>query len=59
MEKTEHVLLAGEGANEFAHEMNVEFADDEYFFTEHRYRQLLTAIEAESRAARPCSEEGE
>jgi len=46
MEKTEHILLAGEGANEFAHEMHVEFETDEYFFTEHRYRQLLTAIEA-------------
>jgi L-asparaginase / beta-aspartyl-peptidase len=46
MEKTEHILLAGEGANEFAHEMHVEFETDEYFFTEHRYRQLLKAIEA-------------
>jgi beta-aspartyl-peptidase (threonine type) len=46
MERTEHVLLAGEGANEFAREMGVEFETDEYFFTEHRYRQLLKAIEA-------------
>lgn len=46
MERTEHCLLAGEGANEFAHEMKVEFAPDEYFFTEHRYLQLLKAIEA-------------
>jgi len=46
MERTEHCLLAGEGANEFAHECRVEFETDEYFFTEHRYRQLLTAIEA-------------
>ena len=45
MEKTEHCLLAGEGANEFAHELKVEFESDEYFFTEHRYRQLLKAIE--------------
>lgn len=45
MQKTEHILLAGEGAEEFAHQMKVEFADDEYFFTEHRYRQLLKAIE--------------
>ena len=45
MERTEHILLAGEGANEFAHELKVEFESDEYFFTEHRYRQLLTAIE--------------
>ena len=43
MEKTPHILLAGEGANEFAREMNVEFADDAYFFTQHRYEQLLKA----------------
>ena len=45
MEKTEHILLAGEGANEFARDCRVEFEPDEYFFTEHRYRQLLKAIE--------------
>jgi beta-aspartyl-peptidase (threonine type) len=43
MERTEHILLAGNGANEFAHEMNVEFADDAYFFTDFRYQQLLKA----------------
>ena len=46
MEKTEHVLLAGDGANQFAQEMGIEFADDAYFFTEHRYEQLLRAREA-------------
>ncbi len=46
MDRTEHCLLAGEGANEFAKEMRVKFETDEYFFTEHRYRQLLKAIEA-------------
>jgi len=45
MDRTEHCLLAGEGANEFAKEMKVKFETDEYFFTEHRYRQLLKAIE--------------
>ena len=45
MERTEHILLAGDGANEFARQMNVEFADDSYFFTEHRYQQLLKARE--------------
>ena len=43
MEKTEHILLAGDGANEFAREMKIELADDEYFFTDFRYRQLLEA----------------
>ncbi|HEY0429243.1 MAG TPA: isoaspartyl peptidase/L-asparaginase [Pyrinomonadaceae bacterium] len=45
MEKTPHVLLAGEGANEFAQEMNVEFEADDYFFTDVRYQQLLQARE--------------
>lgn len=45
MERTEHCLLAGEGANKFARQCQVEFEKDEYFFTEHRYRQLLKAIE--------------
>jgi L-asparaginase / beta-aspartyl-peptidase len=43
MENTPHILLAGAGANEFAKEMGVEFEDDAYFFTQHRYDQLLRA----------------
>lgn len=43
MEKSEHILLAGAGANEFAREMNVEMVDDRYFFTDFRYQQLLKA----------------
>ncbi len=46
MESSEHVLLAGEGANQFAEQMGVETAPDEYFFTQHRYDQLVEAIEA-------------
>lgn len=44
MERTEHILLAGEGANQFAEEMGVETESDEYFFTEHRWLQLQRAI---------------
>lgn len=43
MQRTPHVFLAGPGANQFAAEMGVEMADDAYFFTEHRYEQLLRA----------------
>lgn len=46
MERTEHVLLAGEGANQFADEMDVERREDEYFFTEHRWLQLQEAMAA-------------
>jgi len=44
MEKTEHVLLAGEGANQFAEEVGVATEPDEYFFTEHRWLQLQEAM---------------
>lgn len=44
MERTEHVLLAGEGAEEFAEQAGVKFEADEYFFTEHRWLQLQEAI---------------
>jgi beta-aspartyl-peptidase (threonine type) len=46
MERTEHVMLAGQGAMEFAREQKVEFVPDDYFFTEFRYRQLLEARQA-------------
>src|SRR5260221_7488314 len=34
MERTEHVLLAGDGASQFAERMGVKIESDEYFFTE-------------------------
>lgn len=43
MEKTEHILLGGAGANQFAVEMKVETESDEYFFTDFRYEQLEKA----------------
>ena len=43
MEETEHVLLCGHGAEEFAREAGFEFAPPEYFFDEFRYEQLLEA----------------
>ncbi len=44
MERTEHVLLAGEGAQHFAEQMGIPTEPDEYFFTEHRWLQLQDAI---------------
>ena len=43
LEKSEHVLLAGRGASEFAETLNIEFAPDEYFYTDLRFRQLQQA----------------
>ncbi len=43
MEKTEHVLLAGDGATEFARTINAEIEPDDYFFTDLRYQQFVKA----------------
>jgi L-asparaginase / beta-aspartyl-peptidase len=44
MTMTEHALLAGDGANDFADEIGVQKEPDEYFFTEHRWLQLQNAL---------------
>ena len=41
MDHSGSVLLAGEGANEFARKMNFRFEEDEYFFSQYRYDQLM------------------
>jgi beta-aspartyl-peptidase (threonine type) len=63
MERTEHALLAGEGANQFAEEIGMKTEPDEYFFTEHRWLQLQNAISAgivqlDHAAARPMGTVG-
>jgi beta-aspartyl-peptidase (threonine type) len=40
MEKTSHVMLAGQGAQDFARELGVEIMDDAYFYTEQRWEAL-------------------
>ncbi len=46
MERTEHVLLAGDGADLFAEEIGIELADNSYFYTDHRWKQLEAAVAA-------------
>lgn len=63
MERTEHILLAGEGANQFAEMMSVKHEPDEYFFTEHRWLQLQEAmskgqVQLDHAAARPVGTVG-
>lgn len=45
MEKSEHVYLSGAGAMDFARKNSLEFAPDEYFYSEQRYEQLKDALE--------------
>lgn len=47
MEKSEHVLLAREGAEFFAKENGLELVNPAYFYTENRYQSLLKAQEKE------------
>lgn len=43
MQHSPHVLLAGEGAEQFAKEQGIEWVDPSYFYTEDRYKNLLQA----------------
>ncbi len=38
-----HVMLSGEGAEAFARDQGIEFADDDYFYTDFRWQQLQKA----------------
>lgn len=45
MQKSDHVLLIGEGAEKFAFEHDYTFTEQDYFFTERRYDQLQSMKE--------------
>lgn len=47
MDKSSYVLLSGQGAEAFARQHGIEFADSAYFHTPERWEQLQKAIEKE------------
>jgi len=47
MVNSEHVMLAGKGAERFAKEQGIEIVDPQYFYTENRYRSLQRIREQE------------
>ncbi len=47
MEQTSHVMLVGAGAEQFAREQGLEFADSAYFFTQERWDELKRTQEEE------------
>ena len=51
MDKSKHVLLSGEGAEEFALEQGVQLVPQEYFYTERRRKQLEKAQRGDSYSA--------
>jgi beta-aspartyl-peptidase (threonine type) len=48
MEKSEHVMMIGKGAENFAQSMGLEIVDPSYFFTESRMKSLQKAKEKEA-----------
>ena len=51
MDRSTHVMLAGEGAEEFALEQGMPLVPGSYFFTERRWQQLEEAQKAERTAS--------
>lgn len=45
MEKSQHVMMIGDGAEKFAKENGIEIVEPSYFFDEYRYQQYLKAKE--------------
>jgi beta-aspartyl-peptidase (threonine type) len=50
MEKSNHVMMVGRGAEEFAKRNGIELADTKYFFTQRRWDELQKAKAAEKSA---------
>jgi len=48
MEKSPHVMLVGQGADEFAAEEHLEQVPPSFFFTEHRWEQLVKELKKEN-----------
>lgn len=47
MEKSEHVMMAGSGADEFAKAQGLEIVDNKYFYTKDRYDRWQKALKAD------------
>ena len=48
MEKSEHVMLTGDGAERFAQQQGFDFVPNDYFYTTHRREQLERAQQREA-----------
>jgi L-asparaginase / beta-aspartyl-peptidase len=48
MEKSEHVILSGDGADAFAKKTGLKIVDQKYFYDEKRWQQLQAALKAET-----------
>jgi L-asparaginase / beta-aspartyl-peptidase len=53
MEKSPHVMLIGNGADEFASERGLEMVDPSFFFTERRWQKLIEELKKEGKPIPP------
>lgn len=49
MEKSPHVMMAGDGAEKFAESLGIKLVDEKYFWTQERYDSLQKVIEMEKK----------
>ncbi|MBX9690032.1 MAG: isoaspartyl peptidase/L-asparaginase [Candidatus Obscuribacterales bacterium] len=54
MRHSKHVMLTGEGANEFAREQKLEIVDPRYFWTQHQWDALQQKLKAEKKSLFPA-----
>ncbi len=52
MEKSEHVMMIGEGAEKFARTQKIDIVDEKYFWTQHRWDALQNILKEESEKMR-------
>lgn len=53
MEESRHVLLSGNGAEEFGREQGIDMVEQSYFRTEHRWEQLQEARQTDEYGMKP------
>lgn len=53
MEKSEHVMMVGDGAERFAATQNIELVDPKYFWTQPRWDSLQKILKEEAEKAKP------
>lgn len=54
MENSEHVMLSGNGASEFARDKGLEIVDPEYFYTKKRFESYQRALQKEKHGTVGC-----
>ncbi|HEV8592937.1 MAG TPA: isoaspartyl peptidase/L-asparaginase [Pyrinomonadaceae bacterium] len=59
MEKSPHVMMAGDGAEQFAKEQKIELVDEKYFWTQERWDALQKILKEEKAVPKKVSENRE